>query len=256
MELPGMFFSYDHLQFRYEPFPIGLAKPLIEDRTYREMLSSYPEKELFAYLPRIGHKYSLSEKNNPNQYQQTIRSQPIWREFHAWIKSANFVRGVMEALRERHVDLGYSKLPTPAGRWAEFAKKLLRGRLDAGKPLLSARFEFSMLPAAGGHVIPHTDSPGKLVTLVVSMVDENEWDAALGGGTDVNRPKDARLAYNELNRQARFEDMEVLDTFEFTPNQAVVFIKTFNSWHSVRPMTGNGSDALRRTLTINIERRT
>jgi hypothetical protein len=46
--------------------------------------------------------------------------------------------------------------------------------------------------------------------------------------------------------------MEVIDTYEFTPNQAVIFIKTFNSWHSVRPMTGVDSDALRRTLTINI----
>jgi hypothetical protein len=33
----------------------------------------------------------------------------------------------------------------------------------------------------------------------------------------------------------------------------VMFIKTFNSWHSVRPMTGKGSEAMRRTLTINIE---
>jgi hypothetical protein len=110
-----------------------------------------------------------------------------------------------------------------------------------------------MLPAAGGSVIPHTDSPGKIVTLVVSMVGDDEWDPAFGGGTDVNRPKDVRLAYNELNRQAGFEDMEVLDTFEFTPNQGVIFVKTFNSWHSVRPMTGNGSGAMRKTLTINIE---
>ncbi len=49
--------------------------------------------------------------------------------------------------------------------------------------------------------------------------------------------------------------MNVLDTFEFTPNQAVVFVKTFNSWHSVRPMQGNGSTAMRKTLTINIETR-
>jgi hypothetical protein len=47
--------------------------------------------------------------------------------------------------------------------------------------------------------------------------------------------------------------MEVLDTFEFTPNQVVVFVKTFNSWHSVRPMTGAGSPLMRKTLTINIE---
>jgi hypothetical protein len=48
--------------------------------------------------------------------------------------------------------------------------------------------------------------------------------------------------------------MEVLDTYEFTANQAVIFVKTFNSWHSVRPMTGRDSNALRKTLTINIER--
>jgi hypothetical protein len=85
------------------------------------------------------------------------------------------------------------------------------------------------------------------------MIREGEWDPAFGGGTDVNRPKDPRLYYNELNRQAEFDEMEVLETFPFEPNQAVVFVKTFNSWHSVRPMTGRGSPAMRKTLTINIE---
>ena len=248
-----MFFDYEHLQFRYEPFPIGLAKPLTDEGTYRQMLESYPERELFAHFPKVGHKYSLSEKYNPKQYHDTVRSRPVWREFHRWLKSGEFTLGVMGALRERHIDLGYKKLPTPTRRLIKLAKNVVRGHLDAGRPPLSARFEFSMLPAAGGHVIPHTDSPGKIVTLVVSMVGEDEWDPAFGGGTDVNRPKEVRLAYNEQNRQARFEDMEVLDTFEFTPNQGVVFVKTFNSWHSVRPMTGNGSQAMRRTLTINIE---
>ena len=37
------------------------------------------------------------------------------------------------------------------------------------------------------------------------------------------------------------------------PNQCVIFVKTFNSWHAVYPMTGHGSQALRKTLTINIE---
>jgi len=35
----------------------------------------------------------------------------------------------------------------------------------------------------------------------------------------------------------------------------VIFVRTFNSWHSVPPMTGKGSGAMRRTLTINIEER-
>ena len=112
-----------------------------------------------------------------------------------------------------------------------------------------------MLPVDGGHVLPHTDSPGKIVTLIVSILEDDEWDPAFGGGTDLNRHKDPERSFNRLNRQGRFEDMEVIDTFDFQPNQAVMFVRTFNSWHSVRPMTGTGSSAMRRTLTINIEER-
>ena len=247
-----MFFNYDHLQFRYEPFPIGLAKPLMEGPGYREMLAAYPDKELFAYLPELGHKYSLSEKNNPKGYQELIRNRPVWREFHHWLKSEGFIAGVLQALRERHIDLGYRKLPRPADRFAKLAKNLVRGRRDPGRPPLAARFEFSMLPAAGGHIVPHTDSPGKIITLVVSMVDEGEWDPAFGGGTDVNWPKDETKSFNQMNRVAAFDEMEVLHTYPFTPNQCVLFVKTFNSWHSVAPMHGPAGK-LRRTLTINIE---
>ena len=52
---------------------------------------------------------------------------------------------------------------------------------------------------------------------------------------------------------APFEDIEVFDTLEFSPNQVLMFIKTFNLWHSVKPMLGKGTDAMRRTLAINIE---
>lgn len=98
-----------------------------------------------------------------------------------------------------------------------------------------------MLPADGGYVVPHTDQPSKLVTLVVSMTPPSEWDPNMGGGTDVNRPKRPELAFNQVNKIAEFEDMEVLNSFPFAPNQAVVFVKTFNSWHSVRPMSGSPS---------------
>jgi hypothetical protein len=160
---------------------------------------------------------------------------------------------ILSALKQQGVDTGYKASVPGAQRLGKLARNLARGRIDAGRPGLSARFEFSMLPADGGSVIPHTDSPGKVITIVVSMITTENWDPRFGGGTDVNRPKDPRLYYNELNRQAGFDEMEVLETFPFEPNQAVVFVKTFNSWHSVRPMAGAGSKAMRKTLTINIE---
>ena len=116
-----------------------------------------------------------------------------------------------------------------------------------------SRFEFSMLPAHGGCVLPHTDGIWKLVTLVVSVVREGEWREEYGGGIDVNVPRDIRRNYNWMNEQLSFDEVEVLDTFAYLPNQAVVFVKTFNSLHSVRPMRAEEEGLMRRTLTINIE---
>ena len=247
------YLNYDHLTLRYEPFPIGLAKPAMEPALYDQLVAAYPPQELFEYIPKIGKKYSLSERNNPDKYRSFVDGSPLWRDFHRWIKSEAFIAGVVTALKQHHVDLGVDRRRKGVDRLKKLLSNLAKGKLDAGEPGLSARFEFSMLPADGGSVIPHTDAPGKLITLVVSMVKDGEWDPALGGGTEVNRPKDVRLAYNELNRQAEFADVEELDTFEFTPNQAVIFVKTFNSWHCVRPMTGVGLPNMRKTLTINIE---
>ena len=50
------FFAYEHLRFRYEPYPIGVAKPLMDESTYQEFVEAYPSKELFTYLAKVGHK--------------------------------------------------------------------------------------------------------------------------------------------------------------------------------------------------------
>ncbi|MBL8660758.1 MAG: hypothetical protein JNM75_13505 [Rhodospirillales bacterium] len=251
--LPRLTFA--NLAFRYEPYPIGVAKPVLPEDLYRDLVERYPPRDLFVYMPKFGHKYSLSEKFNGKAYQQFLRREPVWRAFHGWVKSEAFILEVMDALRLHGIDLGFGARPPATQRLLKTMKHLLRPSQKSRTPRLSARFEFSMLPADGGSVIPHTDLPSKVVTIIVSMVGEGEWDPAIGGGTDVNRNKNPHSSFNRLNARGRFEDMDVLDTFEFLPNQAVMFVKTFNSWHSVRPMTGVGSQAMRKTLTINIEAR-
>jgi hypothetical protein len=247
-------FTFDRLKFRYEPFPIGIARPLMDTGLYRQFVAEFPAKEMFADLSVVGYKYSLSEKSHPRTYRQLVHTRPVWKELHHWIKSDAFLKEVLGALEERHLELGY-KVMSPGRRFVRRIGKLAKGHLRSTRGRLGARFEYSMLPVDGGHVLPHTDSPGKIVTIIVSILDDNEWDPAFGGGTDLNRPKDPRYSFNRLNRQGRFEDMEVIDTFDFQANQAVMFVRTFNSWHSVRPMQGKGSPAMRRSLTINIEER-
>jgi hypothetical protein len=66
------------------------------------------------------------------------------------------------------------------------------------------------------------------------------------------RPTDPRNYFNFYNRYLSFDEVEVLHTFRFEPNQAVLFVKTFNSLHCVRPMTGP-EGVQRRTLTVNLK---
>jgi hypothetical protein len=249
------YFHYDTLQFRYEPYPIGYAKPILAEDAYRALADAYPAQEMFAYLEKVGHKFTLSERFNPKAYQQFVRGSAVWRDFHRWVKSDAFIAEVMDVLRRHHIDLGHGRPLPVRKRLVKMVKDFASSRARPRAARLSTRFEFSMLPADGGSVMPHSDSPNKIVTLIISMIRDGEWEPAFGGGTDVNRPLSPALSFNELNRQARFEDMEVIDTFAFTPNQAVIFVKTFNSWHSVRPMTGGDAEAMRKTLTINIESR-
>jgi hypothetical protein len=253
-----MKFFYENLSFRYEPFPIGLARPLMDESLYQELLDAYPDIDLlesYDLYGKPGNKYSLTERINPRDYYRFIKSTPVWREFHRWITSTEFIYETLTALKELHgIDLGYKAI-TRTQRLRRRLKDLKHGRLCPSKTPLRARFEFSALPANGGMVVPHTDAPRKVVTFVVSMVREDEWNRDYGGGTDINRPRDPRLNFNYVNHLADFEDMDVIDTFDYTANQAVVFIKTFNSWHSVRPMTGPDNGPFRRSITINIEKR-
>lgn len=250
-----MLLSFDHVDFRFRPFPIALARPVMSRDQYASCVAAYPPLDLFASYEAMGKKglkFTLSEKENPEQYERFVQGSPIWREFHRWIKSDDFIYGTLDMLRGHGIDLGYERI-APSRRTARQLRAAFGGRWSHRFDRLSARFEFSALPADGGNVVPHTDAPSKIVTMVVSMAAPGEWNPEFGGGLDINRPKDERRDFNQMNSLLPFEDVEVVDTFDFQENQAVIFIKTFNSWHSVRPMTGFGSDALRRTLTIVIE---
>ncbi len=248
-------FSFEHVDFLYEPYPIGLIKPVMEDGLYEQLVERFPPADLFMFMPKFGNKYTLSEKFNPEKYHEYIKETPPWRELHAWIKSEDFFRTIVDMLYQHHIDMGMEKAHF-AGKtvWPWRLGEIAKGRWPRGDQAFRTRFEFSMLPADGGYVTPHTDTPRKVITLVVSMVKNGDWDQALGGGTEVNRPKDPQRSFNYQNEQLDFDEIDRLHCFEFGPNQCVIFVKTFNSLHCVRPMKAKGSDAMRRTLTINIEK--
>lgn len=257
---PRIFFQFENASFRYEPYPIGLVTPVIEESLYERLLDSYPDISLFKKMSYLGNKnsvkFSLAEMNNPEQYREFLAATPVWREFYDWVKSPDFIVRTLAFLARNNIELGLLK-PQEKEVQKSLVERLagaLQGNKSKNDLGLSARFEFSVLPADGGQLHPHTDSPGKVITWVVSMVRPDGWNPSFGGGTDVMRPKKTELNFNWVNRYLEFDEVDTIASYDFNPNQALVFIKTFNSWHGVRTMTGKGSNMLRRTLTINIEK--
>ena len=245
--------SLDTLAFVYEPYPIGLAQRVFADDVYTRLVESFPPRDLFEYKQALGHKYSLSEVSHPDRYHAFIHRHESWSAFHRWIKRKQFPYEILDILRARHVDLGLRRSSSAVRDRARRLVDAIRGVGVGSAAPLSARFEFSMLPAAGGCIKPHTDHPRKIVTLVLAMCAPAEWPPAFEGGTDVMRPRDITRNYNFVNAQLEFDEVEVLRTFAYEPNQCLVFVKTFNSLHAVRPMPGEGSGLMRKTLTVNIE---
>jgi hypothetical protein len=247
--------NYSAADVRYEPYPLVVLRPSLEANTYTELCENFPDISLFGTIPNYDYKLSLSEKFNPDNYNKFIRENKPWNRFHGWLKSEDFIRATVGFLKQSNIDLDLDECFEPAAQQASRAlRSIIRGRLPSKGIRLRSRFEFSVLKADGGEVAPHTDTPKKIITLVQTMIRDGEWNPAFGGGLDVNRSTDAKYAFNWKNKMVPWDKIEVLDTIPFVPNQCTVFVKTFNSLHSVRKMKEKGSGALRKTVTIVIEK--
>jgi len=244
---------YDRVAFGYEPYPIGLISGVFEPGIYQDLCETYPDKSLFQYMPNLGNKYSLSEANNPSQYRSFLRRSAGWRSFYDYIKSKEFIEKTFQMLQANNINMALRR-PKVLSRFGSWKRTSILGRL-LGWTELNARFEFSMMGGDGGYIRPHTDMPRKLITFVFSMSQPGEWNPSWGGSTDVVWPKDPRNLYNEGNKYFDFEQVNTLKKMAFNPNQAVIFIKTWNSWHAVSPLTAPSGANLRKTLTVNIERK-
>lgn len=245
-------------QFQYSPFPYGVIKGVFDAETYQQLLENWPAHEMFNHKQVWGDKYSLSETENAEKYHQFIASNEIWTRVYREIKDPRFIDRVLDMLANNNIDLGLRKNWHPANNPGLALSARLRGAIAGLKlqrqnsvPLVT-RFEFSMLPAKGGSVLPHTDHHKKRVTMVISMVAPGEWDSNIGGGTAFLNPVDPTKNFNYMNEMTGHENFKPFDVVPFEPNQCAIFIKTFNSHHSVPEMTATDDNLMRKTLTLVI----
>jgi hypothetical protein len=226
-------FNWDNVSVRHEPFTVFYIRDLLRPPFYRELAETFPLLSDFRYRETLGNKYLLTELEG-EPYYDFVNACPPWQKFHAEIKSIDFREQVLSFLR------------------SNTNEEMKDG---ASAESFTCRFEFSVLPTNGGSQRPHTDSPRKVVTLVLSLMKEGEWDPGWGGGTSICTPKDNALRSNFSNKYLDFDDVEVIDTLPFLPNAGVMFVKTAVSWHCVKPIN-LPNDApilpLRKTVAISL----
>ena len=255
--------SFEQATFRYDPYPIGFARNVVPEPLYSALVEAFPPVQILRRADSLGNKYLLTEFDG-GTFLDFVRSSPPWHQFYDYIKSVQFMRQIIDVLCSAKIDLGFHNVEMVAANrlagaipyYSEKVARKIKGLLPFSQRAfghLTARFEFSALPGNGGSHYPHTDTPRKVISLVLSLMKEGEWDPALGGGTAVCRPKDMTNNFNYVNKYLGFDDVEVLETFPFVPNACVVFVKTFNSWHAVMPYQAADERAVRKTVTINID---
>ena len=110
-------------------------------------------------------------------------------------------------------------------------------------------YEFSLL-GQGAYLEPHTDSPAKIVSLLLYF-SSDDWQPAFGGTTDMCRPKDPRHERNWMNRNLDFGAVDIVFRSEFRPNRLCGFVKAANSFHGVPPVEC-GPNRMRLSFNFNV----
>ncbi len=255
----------ENFEYSYRPFPVGVARPFIEPALYLDLAASYPAPETFMPFRTdstgMYDKFSLSARNKGRALAAFLDANPAWGTLYRYFYSGEFIDSVLDHLEERNIQVVRRRSARLARAFNRFAPGLSDGRVPGAERLLysmprklggiSSKVEFSALPGRDGGLMPHTDATGKLVTLVIAFPEEGEWQSDFGGGTSMVEPEDERLYFNRFNRTLPFDQVRVLRVVEYQSNQAMLFVKTFNSWHAVMPTTGP-VDRWRKTLTVNI----
>ena len=200
-------------------FSDGMNTPFIV-KAYDGLLSqpdllfeSFPDEDDVYWhdMKEVGLKWSLQRKNSPD-FVPFLQCYGCWSRLYA------------EVMSERFVNWCHLLFP-------HFNPKDVR----------ETQFELSLMPKNGGHILPHADTPKKIVTLVIYLGPPQET-----GAFECFRHKtdpDGDFGYT----QPGWEDVETILKVPYIPNRGVFMKRRNNSIHAVRPV-----DFDRKTLTINL----
>jgi len=236
------------LALEHEPCCFFHVDDFLPSALYDALAASFPSEDA-PYRPNEEGKLGLRSSDAPDAFEAFCEAHPPWRELVDFLASDAFV-----------LDLG-RRLSAPLRRARGVAGRK-RWRNDTGRPAsnnplryalsepVRATFQFSRLPA-GADVVPHTDAPRKLVSLLLYFADP-DWRVEWGGGTEFLSAGPG-LGPTRPTERVPFDRLTPAAEVPFVPNRLVGFVRSPRSWHGVRPLRCPPERA-RKALLINLKR--
>ena len=232
-----------------QPFCFFSVDDYLPSDLYERLRASFPDESNYRFNSEGKMGFRSSEE--PGAIGRWCEAHPDWRDLVAFFGSDAFLADL------RRVFAG----PLVQARgWAGHRPWLnATGRRPPQNPLRYAlqepvltTFQFSMLPR-DAVVVPHSDAPRKLVSLLLYFRDP-DWQDAWGGGTEFYAPLDpARARGWGATDRIPFEEFKTIGTTGFQPNRLAGFVRCANSYHGVPPLACPPGRT-RKALLINVKR--
>jgi hypothetical protein len=238
--------NFKDSEFFYDPYPYAIIKNIFEKEIYDELKKEFPDSndEKFdtsgnSKKKDMGkfNKFQIDNFKSKN-FNNVIKNRKTSKLIYNFFKSEKFINIIDEFLISNHVNI---KLIKKQNYWQSFFKKNF-----------NIYFELSSIPCDGGFIAPHTDAPRKIITCVMPIVDKEEISNLKGVGTSMLEATNIKYKYNFLNQTVPLSDTKEIKYIDFLPNQMLMFIKTYNSLHSVGPIKSTNLTKSLKRKSINV----
>lgn len=235
---------------RLEPFCFFCVDDYLPGDLYETLRASYPEGS--GYRSNDEGKLGFRSSEDPEGVERFCAEEPAWAALFAFFRSDEFLDDARETLFPA---LRRARPGWPGRRpWYNANTRPVPGnwlRYQLQEPVLTT-FQFSRL-GRDAVVVPHSDAPRKLFTMLLYFRDP-DWRDDWGGATEYYEPLDPQRARRwAATDRIPFEEFKAIGSTGFVANRLAGFVRAPNSFHGVPPISCPPERA-RDAFMINVKR--
>jgi hypothetical protein len=236
-------------EIRTDPFCFFQVDDYLPADLYRALFESYPDDSNYRFNSE--GKMGFRSSEDPEAIDAYCDAHPEWRRLIDFFGSDGFLTDLRAT---------FANPLAEARGWAGHRPWLnCTNRKAPDNPLryqlqepVKTTFQFSMLPR-DAVVVPHSDAPRKLVSLLLYFRDP-DWQDAWGGGTEFYVPLDPERARGwGATDRIPFEQFKTIGSTGFIGNRLAGFVRCASSFHGVPPLACPPGRT-RKALLINVKR--